>query len=196
MCEYLVWVLQAAALGPGVAVAHAGHDALQAGLHDAQQGPQRRVSVPAGLHQLPALGVEAGQALRPRSCREAAAPHAGPLIQWQNKRKMSHPEITHVSHLHKLCESSLCLISVGWFLFKNLTRRTSKDAVPELGHSPSVLYMCIYAASCHALTQFDDITRGETRKVLFFTIGSYQEIEGMVTKVRRVFFYTYFTIIS
>lgn len=68
---FLVWVLQAAALLLGVAVAHPHHDALQAGLHDAEQGPQGGVPVPAGLHQLPALLVETGQALRPGSCREA-----------------------------------------------------------------------------------------------------------------------------
>lgn len=80
---FLVRVLQAAALLLGVAVAHPHHDALQAGLHDAEQGPQGGVPVPAGLHQLPALLVETGQALRPGSCREATncAVQSGTALQ-------------------------------------------------------------------------------------------------------------------
>lgn len=61
-----VRVLQVAALLVRI-VAQAVHDALQAGLDDAQQGSLGRVSVPAGLHQLPALLVKRGQTLRPRA---------------------------------------------------------------------------------------------------------------------------------
>lgn len=43
------------------------HDALQAGLYDAEQGPLGRVSIPAGFHQLPAFLIKAGQPLGPRA---------------------------------------------------------------------------------------------------------------------------------
>lgn len=63
-------VLQAAALLLPPTEAQPDHDALQAGLHDAQQGPLGGVAVPARLHQLPALLVEAGQTLGPGSWEE------------------------------------------------------------------------------------------------------------------------------
>lgn len=41
---------------------------MQAGLHDSEQGSLGRVAVPAGLHQLPALLVEARQPLGSGTC--------------------------------------------------------------------------------------------------------------------------------
>lgn len=61
-------ILQAAALLLRAAVAQPDHDALQAGLHDSEQGSLGRVAVPAGLHQLPALLVEARQPLGSGTC--------------------------------------------------------------------------------------------------------------------------------
>lgn len=63
-------ILQAAALLLRAAVAQPDHDALQAGLHDSKQGSLGRVAVPAGLHQLPALLVEARQPLGSGTCTQ------------------------------------------------------------------------------------------------------------------------------
>lgn len=63
---YSVRVLKAASLL--FSAAESDHDALQARLNDAQQGPLKRVAVPARLHELPALLVETGQPLWSGTC--------------------------------------------------------------------------------------------------------------------------------
>lgn len=60
---FSVWVLEAAAFLFRATVAEPDHDALQTRLHNTKQGPLGRVTVPAGLHQLPAFLIKTGQPL-------------------------------------------------------------------------------------------------------------------------------------